>query len=267
MIWFAVLFACFVWWFSTGALLLIVRRADRAGGAAHRRAALMAIPLAAAGAIGITLLEGLPQVMAAYGGFVAALAIWGAIELTFLAGAITGPSRRACPPNAAPMVRLAAAWNAIYWHELLLVAGLLLVVVLTHGDIAHVATGTYLVLFLARIGAKLNLFFGVPRINIEFVPRPLDHLTSYFRQGPVTLAFPLAVSFLTLTTGCFLFQIAQAETPAIATGYALLAAIAALALLEHWLMVLPLPDAALWRWMLPKPKEGPQLPEPTERLP
>jgi hypothetical protein len=37
-------------------------------------------------------------------------------------------------------------------------------------------------------------------------------------------------------------------------GFALLAAITALALLEHWLMVLPLPDEKLWRWMLPAPK-------------
>jgi hypothetical protein len=34
-------------------------------------------------------------------------------------------------------------------------------------------------------------------------------------------------------------------------GFALLTAMTALALLEHWLMVLPLPDEKLWRWMLP----------------
>ena len=28
---------------------------------------------------------------------------------------------------------------------------------------------------------------------------------------------------------------------------------AALATIEHWLMVVPLPDAKLWRWMLPTP--------------
>jgi len=42
--------------------------------------------------------------------------------------------------------------------------------------------------------------------------------------------------------------------PGEAVGFALLAAITALALLEHWLMVLPLPDAKLWRWMLPAPR-------------
>ena len=36
---------------------------------------------------------------------------------------------------------------------------------------------------------------------------------------------------------------------------ALLSGLAALALVEHWLMVVPLPDAKLWRWMLPAPSD------------
>jgi putative photosynthetic complex assembly protein 2 len=43
---------------------------------------------------------------------------------------------------------------------------------------------TFAVLFFARISAKLNLFFGVPRINTEFLPRPLAHLPSHFRRAP-----------------------------------------------------------------------------------
>jgi putative photosynthetic complex assembly protein 2 len=35
-------------------------------------------------------------------------------------------------------------------------------------------------------------------------------------------------------------------------------ALTALALLEHWLMVLPLPDERLWRWMLPGPSNAPK---------
>ena len=38
----------------------------------------------------------------------------------------------------------------------------------------------------ARILAKLNLFFGVPRINIQFLPRPLAHLASHFRVSRIT---------------------------------------------------------------------------------
>jgi putative photosynthetic complex assembly protein 2 len=45
-----------------------------------------------------------------------------------------------------------------------------------------------------------------------------------------------------------------ADDPASVTGFALLAALTILALLEHWFMVLPLPDQKLWRWMIPPVK-------------
>jgi putative photosynthetic complex assembly protein 2 len=43
----------------------------------------------------------------------------------------------------------------------------------------------------------------------------------------------------------------SASTVEAQIGHALLFALCALATLEHWLMVIPLPDAKLWRWMLP----------------
>jgi len=33
--------------------------------------------------------------------------------------------------------------------------------------------------------------------------------------------------------------------------FALLSALTALALLEHWMMLIPLADTKLWRWMMP----------------
>ncbi|NNE87200.1 MAG: DUF3623 family protein, partial [Silicimonas sp.] len=115
----------------------------------------------------------------------------------------------------------------------------------------QIALYTYLVLFVARISAKLNIFYGVPQINIEFLPEPLQHLKSYFRQGPITPAFPAAITFLSFSVACLLFQVWQSETHAAAVGFTLLATMTTLALLEHWLLLLPLPDAKLWRWMLP----------------
>jgi putative photosynthetic complex assembly protein 2 len=114
------------------------------------------------------------------------------------------------------------------------------------------ALATYLILYLARIFAKLNLFFGVPRINLEFVPRRLSHLKSYFRRGPVTFAFPLAITALTALLAICTERLWFAGSDVTIVGYGLLTTLAALALLEHWLMVIPLPDAKLWRWMLPQ---------------
>ena len=52
----------------------------------------------------------------------------------------------------------------------------------------------------------------------------------------------------------------SAPTEAAMIGHVLLAVLTALALLEHWFMVLPLPDQKLWRWMLP---DSPAATDPT----
>ena len=114
---------------------------------------------------------------------------------------------------------------------------------------------TFTTLYFARISAKLNLYFGVPRINTEFLPEALGHLASHFRISRLNWVFPVSITALTFATACWLERLYAAQTAADIAGFALLTAITALALLEHWLMVLPLPDAKLWRWMLPAPKQ------------
>jgi putative photosynthetic complex assembly protein 2 len=250
-LWIPTLFALFVWWFSTGVILLVVRRADRKGGDAHRVAALASLPVLAIGVYGVVASVPDASVAGAYTGFLAALAIWGWIELAFLTGTITGPSKEVCPPGAMGKDRLARAWATIAHHEIILAVGLILLAAYSQGQINQIAVFTYLVLFVARISAKLNIFFGVPQINIEFLPAPLQHLKSYFRQGPITPAFPAAITFLSFSVACLIVQVWQADTHAAAVGFTLLATLTTLALLEHWLLLLPLPDAKLWRWMLP----------------
>ena len=63
---------------------------------------------------------------------------------------------------------------------------------------------TFVILYFARICAKLNLFFGVPRINVEFVPATLSHLTSHFRISALNWFFPLSVTILTFALGCWI---------------------------------------------------------------
>ncbi len=250
--WIASLFAIFVWWFSTGAILVAVRRADRLG--RHGMTVFCWLPMLAAGVAAVALSLPAANVFGAYMGFIGALAIWGWIELAFLAGVITGPMRQDCPPGLSGKDRFFRAFSTVAYHELALVIGLLALVVVSDGAANRMAVSTYLVLFLARIFAKLNLYFGVPRINTEFVPDRLAHLKSYFRRGPVTLAFPAAITVLTALLAVCAERLWSAQSDASVVGFALLTALAALALLEHWLMVVPLPDAKLWRWMLPAPK-------------
>ncbi|SLN32362.1 putative photosynthetic complex assembly protein PuhE [Pseudooctadecabacter jejudonensis] len=250
-VWGASLIALFTWWFATGAILYVIRRADRTGGNAYNVAVFMSVPVLALGVAAVIVSTPDTGMSGVYKGFFGALCIWGWVELSFLSGVITGPERTTCPKGAMGAARFWRAWDALAHHEILLLAGMAFVVVATSDAANQIALWTYAILFFARISAKLNLFFGVPRINFEFLPVPLQHLRSHLRQGPITAFFPISVTVLTFAVGCFAHLLMSSVTPVDAAGYALLTSLCALALLEHWFMVIPLPDAKLWRWMLP----------------
>ncbi|PTX57987.1 putative photosynthetic complex assembly protein 2 [Litoreibacter ponti] len=251
--WIAALVAMFLWWFSTGIILLLVRGADRAD--KQGESTLLMLPILCLGAVGFWLSKDTNTLQNVYIAFLSALAIWGWIELAFLNGIITGPNRSELPPETPEWERFIRAWGTIAYHEMLLVAALI-----TLGFVAATAPNafgfwTFAVLFFARISAKLNLFFGVPKINTEFLPSALAHLPSHFRHAKMNWLFPVSVTALTFAAACWLERIYASFNAADIVGFALLAALTALALLEHWFMVLPLPDEKLWRWMLPARKE------------
>lgn len=254
--WHAVAVAVFLWWFFTGAILWRVRVADNGGPDQHLLSVLVAAPV-----MGLGGWAGLASLSDTSGtgihlAFASALLLWGWIELAFLSGVITGPNRRICPPQARGAERFWRALGTVAWHEILLVAvmvGMALASVEAENPFAFY---TFALLFFARVSAKLNLFFGVPHINTQFLPRPLGHLPSHFRIARIGFFFPLSVSALTVAGALLLERCLNAETRADAAGYALLTSLAFLALVEHWFMVLPVPDEKLWRWMIPAPKSG-----------
>ncbi|MFD1509892.1 putative photosynthetic complex assembly protein PuhE [Lacimonas salitolerans] len=253
--WIAALAALFLWWFSTGAILVIVRLADRRGGRAGLVATLAGLPVLGLGIWGYLVTLDATGVAAAYYGFLAALAIWGWIELAFLTGIVTGPNLRPCPDDLPEWERFIRAWGTVAYHEMALLAAMLFIWIAGHGAENIFGLWTFVVLYVARISAKLNLYFGVPRINTEFIPGALQHLPSHFRIRRANWLFPISVTGLSFAVACWLERLFAVDTPGEIVGFALLAAITALALVEHWLMVVPLPDAKLWRWMLPAPKQ------------
>jgi putative photosynthetic complex assembly protein 2 len=255
--WIASLAAIFLWWFSTGILLWRVRHADNIGGGAHFRSVLLGLPMLFAGVVGLHLSLSDTSVNGVYFGFLSALGIWGWIELAFLSGVVTGPNRQPCPPHLPLLSRFTRAAGTIAHHEALLIVALVLILYASVQMPNQFALYTFGVLFFARISAKLNLFLGVPHINVEFLPRPLAHLASHFRVARMNAFFPVAVTLLTFAAGCWMERALSASTDARQIGFVLLAALTLLALLEHWFMVLPLPDQKLWRWMMPAPKTRP----------
>ncbi|RGP37006.1 DUF3623 domain-containing protein [Pseudotabrizicola alkalilacus] len=252
--WIAALSALFLWWFSTGIILWRVRRADNQGHDAHLWSVLLGLPLLLGGVVGLneTLTDTSPQ--GAYLAFLSALAVWGWVELAFLSGIIAGPNTKPCPPDAPLSDRFLRAIGTILWHEILLITLLCALVILSHDAPNIFGLWTFAILFFARISAKLNLFFGVPRIHTEFLPRPLAHLASHFRRAPMNAVFPVSITALSYASYCFTERALTAAPPGALIGFTLLSALTLLALLEHWFMVIPLPDQKLWRWMLPERK-------------
>ena len=252
--WIAATSALFLWWFSTGIILWRVRYADNQGAGAHALSVIGALPLLAIGLYGVHATLDNTTAKGAYIAFLSALAIWGWIELAFLSGVITGPNTTDCPTDAVLSQRFTRALGTILWHELLLAVTTIGLIGWCRHEPNTFALWTFVILFFARVSAKLNLFFGVPRINTEFLPKPLAHLASHFRNAPMNAVFPISITALSFASACWMERAVSATTDAHLVGFTLLSALTLLALLEHWFMVLPLPDQKLWRWMMPARK-------------
>ncbi len=242
-------FAIFIWWFSTGIVILLNRMS--------RTAVTMSLVISSALSLGA--LAGLSHtaqqtgVMGAYCAFTCALLAWGWNELTFLTGWITGPQKTAILKSTSGWPRFMASFNAVAWHELSILVVGLVIVAITWDAPNQVGTGTYLVLWVMRTSAKLNLFLGVRNLSEEFLPTHLGYLESFFKRRRMNAFFPFAV--LTASVCLWLlieFANQPITTPAQVVGAVLVGTMLALAIVEHFMLVLPLDTTALWRWAIRK---------------
>ena len=249
----AALAALFVWWLSTGVVLLLNGLPRRSYPWSTLGASLLTG--LALYVVVVTGAETTPG--AAYAAFLAGVALWGWHELTFLQGTLAGPRRLACPENASDRTRFLLAVRTLLYHELAILATLGLLLIVTWDAPNKLGLWTFLALFGMRLSAKLNIFLGVPNLSEELLPKHLGFLKSHFGRKPMNGLFPISITLSTLSAA-YVFHLALApEAGAFETsGYALLGALIALGTLEHWLLVLPLPDAALWRWAMRRRDDG-----------
>ena len=249
----AAAFAIFIWWFSTG-LVLLLNRLSRTG----VRASLTASTLLLVGALyGLHHTAGQTDLASAYCAFTCALLAWGWNELSFLTGWITGPRKTAISAKLTGWPRFVESVRAILWHEIgiVLVGGL--IIGLTWQQPNQVGTGTFLVLWLLRTSAKLNLFWGVRNLSEQFLPTHLAYMESFFRRRAMNAFWPVSVA---AACAALAWLIARALDPATtapqAVGLTLVSTLLAMAIFEHLMLVLPLDTTALWRWALRADKRG-----------
>ena len=235
----------FLWWGATGIIAWLIGRPA----ASYRFTLFGASVLALISLAVIASLADVRSASSALISFFAALGLWSWLEVTFLTGTITGPHRYRLQPRHG----LAHAWDAvraILWHELAIIAIVASCAAVTWSADNRTALYTLLLLWIMRSSAKLNLFLGVRNLGEVFLPQQLRHLLSFLRHKQMNLLFPFSIVLGSLLTAYLASHALGATDGFTATAFTMLATLSALAVVEHGLMVLPIPAETLWRWSL-----------------
>ncbi|MDP9089090.1 MAG: putative photosynthetic complex assembly protein PuhE [Pseudomonadota bacterium] len=242
--WVPALYAALVWWFATGIILLLDGLPQKTFPWSMAGSTL--ILLGAAYLVRTSAADS--TVRGAYVAFTSAVLIWGWLEMSFLLGFITGPRRHGCIERCSGWRHFVHATLAILYNEIATALGAFGIYAATLHMANHEAFWTYVILWIMRLSAKLNLFLGVPNLGEKFLPPHLQYLKTYFARRSMNFLFPISISASTIGTA-FLLQKCAAATSAFQNAcYSLMASLLALAVIEHWFMVLPLPSEKLWRW-------------------
>lgn len=237
-----------IWFLSTG-LIAWLGNCPRAG---FGRSLVVGGAMGVTGLVAIILTANDGGILAAYVSFAGALAVWGWLELAFLTGAVTGPRRTPAPAGLTGRRRFQAAAATVIHHELTLAAGALVLLSVSWGAVNPTGAAAFALLLVLRLSTKLNIFLGVPNFSDELLPPQLAHLRGYF--GPPRLRWSLIVSLMAavVLAGWIGVQALAAPTASgAAVGLSLLFGLAALGVVEHLFLALPVKDGALWRWALP----------------
>lgn len=241
------LFTILMWWFSTGLVLCAVRRSP----STRMFNLAIATALLAAGAVGLSISADDASLTGVYVGFASALAVWGWHELTFLLGLVTGPTKTPCPVKRHERAPLMEAISTVIYHEAAIAVTGLCVFLLTFGGENSTGLMTYMILWVLRLSAKINVYMGVPNLTEEFLPSDLQYLKTYFCHRPMNMFFPLSITGATIATAMLIASAADAgASEAQAASASILATLMGLALLEHWFLVLPFNSSKLWQWGL-----------------
>jgi len=128
-----ILFALFVWWFSTGAIIYLDGLPTRT----FKWSMMGATALFAAALYGLWLSADDTTVNGAYIAFASVLLAWGWHEISFYMGYVTGPRKHACRDGCKGWAHFGHALMASLWHELAIIVSFVVILALTQGGQAR----------------------------------------------------------------------------------------------------------------------------------
>lgn len=237
------LFALFVWWASTVAIIYL----DGLPKKTFKYSMIGATVIFAISLIGLQTSAQDASVTGAYLAFTWGLLAWGWQEMSFYMGYVTGSRKQPCPENCRGWPHFVHAVQTSLYHELAIIVAAVAVVWLTWGAPNQIGMWTFMVLWWMHQSAKLNVFLGVRNLNEEFLPEHLEFLKGFLNKKSMNLLFPFSVTISTVITALLVVAAMAEGTSAFErAGYTFLAVLMALAILEHWMLVLPMPTATLW---------------------
>ncbi|MBV9825804.1 MAG: DUF3623 domain-containing protein [Alphaproteobacteria bacterium] len=240
------IFAAFLWWLSTGVIVYL----DHLPRWTFGWSLLGASGLAIAAIWGLVVSAGDNSLVGAYCGFACALFVWAWVELSFYSGWVTGIHNRPCPPGRGGWERFRRALAANFYHELAIVVLGAAVVAATWGATNRVGLWTFVLLAVMHESARLNVLLGVGNFDDSLLPDHLRFMRSFIACRPINLLFPVSVTGGTVLAGRLIERAASAPSNGIAAAMTFLATMTVLAVLEHWVLVLPLPSTGPWQWGL-----------------
>jgi putative photosynthetic complex assembly protein 2 len=194
--------------------------------------------LAACG-VAIWVLSESSSTLAIAGSFAAGLLAWGWTEMALYMGYVTGPRKHRCADGCSGIRHFGHAVNANLWHELAVI--FFAILIWLSGN--ETALWCFVMLWLMHLSARLNVFLGVRNISVEFVPAHMDVLKGFLKKRRMNVLFPFSCTAL-ISLLVYLVMLPQTFSVTMATT------LAGIGLLEHALLMLPLPIERLWHWSL-----------------
>ena len=252
-----------LWWVGTGLVLRNVHRPEPDDDSQSGRGPdwLRVAPLAAltagvpASLAGLVLLRSAtPGLATALTTYILVFVLWGWLELTFYCGWITGPLKTPWQGGRDRGRVLHAFWASAY-HELALVLMGLAVLGLSGGG-SRWAPWFYLGMAAMHTSARLNVVLGVRNLNAHFLPDRLSYLASLFTRRRMNGLMPFSLVVGTAATVMVVRAALNQGAGESTAGLTLLACTLALGVLEHLLLIVPLPVHRLFEWGLPAGKRS-----------
>lgn len=257
-----ILYALVLWWLTTGLIMAAYGRSPKFMQRWFVGATLVMV-LAIAG---LVVSASKTEPVYVYLAFTCGTLIWGWHMASYYLGFVTGPVATIDAQITTQgrvwqqtekyekwyhflfSQRFCLALQSGLYHELLVLGFAVLLVALTWAQPNRWGLWIFVTLWFMHSSAKLNVFFGVRNFRVDFLPTHLHFLKQLLVHRASNEFFPISICLATSILLILFYQTIDPGATAVQIiGATLVGTIMLLGIIEHWLLVLPLP-AVLWGW-------------------